>query len=457
MGITASPDLPDLVKVESLEKVPDNGLVFIDDRIRTDLKVVKGQRVYLVSDLPVSTPLPEGVVGVIPRDVMVMKAIVTLYSEMRESYALGDRLIRSLNEKELAVQEKQRILLRDSKRYSAMVKNATDLIFTLGPNGKIIFSNDTMKKYLKEGRESLIGRPLADFIVDDDKQSIQEVIKRGFSRPAPSKVEVRMHLAKGSTGIFSLMCTPLVEEGRVYALSIICRDITDIRAMHHKMTLQAKDLTHMINGLAHELRNPLTVIGAYMKRIERQDLSRNAESMAIALSGIYSSIQRIEDMIKHIEHYERMVNLGLTYREVSVRRLVEDVLESYHDPFDVSIHGDSEVSVYSDDKHIRDAFERIFENAVCTGSDKFEVSISHRDGYVYVSLRDFGPGINDTIENIFAPFYSSDPGKIGLGLTEARIAMAKIGSHIEVVPQANPGAVFTLKILQDRRNILREE
>jgi K+-sensing histidine kinase KdpD len=41
--------------------------------------------------------------------------------------------------------------------------------------------------------------------------------------------------------------------------------------------------------------------------------------------------------------------------------------------------------------------------------------------------------------------------KTGLGLTEARIAMVKIHGEIEVVRQADPGAIFTLKVLLDRR------
>jgi K+-sensing histidine kinase KdpD len=45
--------------------------------------------------------------------------------------------------------------------------------------------------------------------------------------------------------------------------------------------------------------------------------------------------------------------------------------------------------------------------------------------------------------------------KVGLGLTEARIAMVKIGGDIEVIPQANPGAIIILKILLDRRHIAR--
>lgn len=457
LGTSPPSDLPEIKRVGTLDGISEDSLIFIDDRSNVQWKTIKGQRAYLVSDLPVSTPLPGQVVGVIPRDIMVINAIITLYTEMHESYDLGDRLIRSLNEKEHTIQEKQKTLLRDSRRYKAIIKNATDLIFTLGPAGRITFSNETMMRYLRDGQEPLMGSALTDFVVEEDRESVIDMVRKGFQRGVPSKIEARLHLVKGDTGVFSLMSTPLIEDGHIYALSVIGRDITDIRSMQHRLSLQAKDLTLMINGISHELRNPLTVIGAYMKRIEKKEKAMQADSFANALSGIYSSIQRIENMIERIEHYETIVNMRVSYAEVNIRKLVKCAVESMPGAMDAVMKGDLEISAFSDEQHIRDAFQRILENAIETGSRRLEISFAHHDGYAHVSLRDYGPGIEGDVETIFAPFYSTDPVKIGLGLTEARIAMAKIGSSIEVLPQANPGAVFTLKILLDRRNALRSE
>ena len=72
-----------------------------------------------------------------------------LYNEMREPFEVGDMLIRS-GEKDLTIKEKRRVILRDSRRHKAIIKNANDLIFILGPSGKIMFCNDTFKDYLEE-------------------------------------------------------------------------------------------------------------------------------------------------------------------------------------------------------------------------------------------------------------------------------------------------------------------
>lgn len=451
IGHTSPPDDLELTVVDSLDMVPDNALVFIGDRSCIPWSDIRGQRVYIVSDLPISSPLPDQVIGVIPNDPEVIIAIATLYSEMRESYDIGDKLIKSLNEKERAIAEKQKTIIRDSKRYNAIISNATDIIFLLGPAGKIIFCNETLERNFEGESLPLIGKSFIDSVMEEDRESLAEMLKKGFSSGVPVKAEVRLQPEGGKIGIFSLMSTPLAEDGHIYALSVIGRDITDIRTMQHRLSIQAHDLTLMINGLSHELRNPLMVIGAYIKRIEKEDIDNKSSKRSRALSGIHSSIKRIEDMIVRIEQYEAMVNMKPCYAEVSLLRLVREVSSTYEYLVSIVIDADDDIVAFSDYEHIRKAFLRILENAVETGTDRVHISVSRENSYGYISVRDYGPGIKDDLETIFAPFYSTDPMKTGLGLTEARITMAKINSSVEVVPQAEPGAVVALKILLDRR------
>ncbi|MBN1636972.1 MAG: ATP-binding protein, partial [Deltaproteobacteria bacterium] len=59
---------------------------------------------------------------------------------------------------------------------------------------------------------------------------------------------------------------------------------------------------------------------------------------------------------------------------------------------------------------------------------------------------DYGCGIHEDSETIFAPFYSTDPLKVGLGLTEARMSMIKIGGEIQMKSPTGPGTIVDLKI-----------
>jgi PAS domain S-box-containing protein len=394
--------------------------------------------------------MPSSVMGVIPKDGAVINAMSMLYNEMRESFEVGDMLIRSLGEKDLTIKEKQKVILRDSRRHKAIIKNANDLIFILGPSGKIIFCNDTFKNYLEVKETSILGRSFVEFVVEEDRSNLDAMLDKGFNNGISVRAEVRMLLLSGRIGIFSLLSTPLEEEGRIYSLSVIGRDITDIRAMQRRLTIQANDLSQMINGLSHELRNPLTIIGAYIRRLEREK-GEKTRKWEQALSGIYSSIKRIEDMITRIERYEMLMTMEPSCSQVEVCGLIRQSVSMFAPSIPVQVNAPKSINAFCDPEHVRVAFNRILENAVETGTPEITIDISRDINYAMISVRDFGPGIKDKVQTIYAPFYSTDPMKTGLGLTEARIAMVKIHGDIDVVRQADPGAIFTLKVLLDRR------
>jgi PAS domain S-box-containing protein len=450
LGDSNPPAGVDVQQAFSFEETDNNCLLFIDNPKAVLNKEIGSRRIYLVSQRQATESLSETIMGVIPRDSAVINAMAMLYAEMRESFEIGDLLIRSLGEKDLAIKEKHRLLLRDSRRHNAIIKHATDLIFILGPAGKIMFCNDTLKHYIGNEDGPVMGKAFSDFVLEEDHKGLIQMITTGFTRGAPARTEVRLRLLNGRIGIFSLLSTPLKEEEHIYALSVIGRDITDLRAMQHRLSLQANDLSQMINGLSHELRNPLTIIGAYFKRMERER-KKKTRKWEQALSGIYSSIKRIEDMIERIERYEALVKMEHSSKEVEICGLIRQTLSALASPVPVQVSSPHQLAGFCDPEHVRVAFTRIIENAIETGTPKILVEISRTEGYALVCVRDYGPGVRDDVETIFAPFYSTDPMKTGLGLTEARIAMAKINGDIEVVPQANPGASFTLKILLDRR------
>lgn len=443
------------MQAESFEETGDDCLLFVDSTIRLRGKKAASRRIYLVSDGRVPKRIPGAVMGVIPREASVINAMSLLYREMKQSFEVGDLLIRSLGEKDLAIQEKQRLRLMESRRYNAIFRNANDLIFILGPSGKITFCNETFRRHLQEKGSSVLRRQFSDFVLEEDRHNLDLMIGRGFDKGVPVRAEVRLMLLTGRNGIFSLLCTPLEEEGRVYALSVIGRDITDIRAMQRRLTIQANDLSQMMNGLAHELRNPLTIIGAYIRRLEREK-GEKTRKWEEALSGIYSSINRIEDMIGHVERYEKLVRMEPSCCKVEVCSLVRQAVQELGAAVPIRIESPEGIHAFCDADHVRVALSRILENAVETGSPEVTVTITRDESYAHVAVRDFGPGVRDKVQTILAPFYSTDPMKTGLGLTEARIAMVKIHGDLEVIRQAGPGAIFTLKILLDRRLRTRE-
>src|SRR5208337_4615682 len=127
LGNSSPPEGSDVHHVHALEDTKDGCLLFIDDPKAAKGKNTGSRRIYLVHNGKSPNRMPLAIMGVIPKDASVIRAMATLHNEMRESFEVGDMLIESLNEKDLTIKEKQRLILRDSKRHNAIIKNANDL------------------------------------------------------------------------------------------------------------------------------------------------------------------------------------------------------------------------------------------------------------------------------------------------------------------------------------------
>ena len=75
-----------------------------------------------------------------------------------------------------------------------------------------------------------------------------------------------------------------------------------------------------------------------------------------------------------------------------------------------------------------------------------------------VSVADKGPGIAaKNMSQIFEPFFSTRPDRVGLGLTFARRVMREHGGKVKVESQLRKGTKVTLYLPKDRRRKVRRE
>jgi signal transduction histidine kinase len=84
--------------------------------------------------------------------------------------------------------------------------------------------------------------------------------------------------------------------------------------------------------------------------------------------------------------------------------------------------------------------------AMTVGEEPRELLISSRKsekGGVHVAVRDSGPGLRQAdLERVFAAFYTTKPGGMGLGLAICRSIIEAQGGRIWAITHAPRGAVF---------------
>jgi two-component system sensor histidine kinase PilS (NtrC family) len=133
-------------------------------------------------------------------------------------------------------------------------------------------------------------------------------------------------------------------------------------------------------------------------------------------------------------------------------------LELYEDAVALA-PGHADLEVRMDPTHLHQILWNLCDNAVkyasaAAGAIAVELAcgILEPSGRPYLEVADRGPGITpDKVEQIFEPFYTSQPGGTGLGLYISRELAERNGAALRYQPRAGGGSVFRIVFADPKR------
>jgi len=215
-------------------------------------------------------------------------------------------------------------------------------------------------------------------------------------------------------------------------------------------------------GIAHEVNNPLTLIRESAGWIKDLLTDEDPESMVN-----YDEIAEVVDKIEH--HVDRAKTV--THRMLGFARRMEPV----HEKVDLGAVAEQTIAfleteanyrcieilrkldpnlpvIHSDTAQIQQVLLNILENAI-DAVDRdgcIEVTTGKgKDGFVWLSVVDSGPGIPPEIrDKLYDPFMTTKPpGEgTGLGLSIAYSIVGKLGGTIGMESEPGHGAKFTVRL-----------
>jgi len=209
-------------------------------------------------------------------------------------------------------------------------------------------------------------------------------------------------------------------------------------------------------AIAHEIRNPLTVISAYIQ-LTRQHLPSNTKVLG-HLDRVEREIQRLNRVAQHLMSYSSRSNPAWT--KVPVNALVEDTLwlirpRAHAQHVEVMTDYDaSSPAVQGDRDQLTQVLLNLLVNACQAMPDGGRIQITTGvkgegdDAQVTIQIADTGCGIpEEHLPNIFQPFFTTK-GKDGTGLglaISSRIARDHHGT-IDVQSEVGRGSVFLIAL-----------
>lgn len=227
------------------------------------------------------------------------------------------------------------------------------------------------------------------------------------------------------------------------------------RAAIESVRSQYEELAELAGSLAHEIKNPLSIIHMNIDLLSEDLMEMNHQVSRRSLTRVdmvRDQCERMEALLRDFLRYARLRNIDLL--PGSLNDQVDQVLDAYQIQAD-SQHVDLEryldpdlptIRLHSDS--LQSALMNLVKNALESmpdGGQMWARTYTNRGG-VNLDLIDTGCGVDDnTVMHMFEPFYSTKDGGSGLGLPTARKIIEAHGGRISVQSELGRGTKFTLQ------------
>ncbi len=174
-------------------------------------------------------------------------------------------------------------------------------------------------------------------------------------------------------------------------------------------------LGRLTANVAHEIRNPLTAIGGFAKRLNKRFSTDGPEKDHVEI--IISEVDNLERVLKNVLAFSREARLALDIH--GPNGIIEDVLKIYEERCSeqsIGIRKDfGEVSeIMVDRAQVREALQNLVVNAIDSMPDGGILTVSTAEEtlrgapYLVIKVADTGEGIpGNKVQMIFEPFFTT--------------------------------------------------
>ena len=221
----------------------------------------------------------------------------------------------------------------------------------------------------------------------------------------------------------------------------------------------------LINGIAHDLRTPLTSIKGYIEGL-RDGIADTPEKQQRYLRTIYTSALDMEKMLDDLLSLSRLEtgNIDIITQPVNVVAMMQDYVDEF--TFDLEKAGftchlkkpESDSIIVDLDC---DRFYRVLVNIISNSikyakkniPGEINIEIKDFDSNVIISIADNGIGIDsENLEHIFDTFFRADVARTrvrdgsGIGLSVCKLIVEKHGGRIWATGVPDEGTTIHISL-----------
>jgi len=309
-------------------------------------------------------------------------------------------------------------------------------LLMLDTDGRIVTWPEPAHTLYGYDPESVLDRPFEILLADQTHQEVDaEADPPDWGTVTKTEMEHWHRTADGAVFWASVTVSPLADrEGHGYA--VIIQDQTEDRQYEQMLERQNDRLMEFTDILAHDLRNPLNLIGG------RLSLYRESGDVS-HLDVIGETVDRMERLVDDLLRVARQGSVVTDPEPTDIHRVVDTAWEGAGPGSDGTLQYEEVGNVSSDPDRLCQLFENLFRNALEHAGPAVTVRVGPLKNGFFVE--DDGPGIPaDVRSDVFDHGMSTIDDGSGYGLSVVRTIANAHGWDAAVTASTGQGARFEI-------------
>lgn len=329
-------------------------------------------------------------------------------------------------------------------------EQAGDAIAVFDLNDKIITVNPAFEKLYGWSRDECIGKSLP-LVAPKNINAAQDRLQRILKGERFHLLETEDMRKDGTLFDAQISLSPIYNlHNEIVAVSVISRDISYIKE-NERLIMQSEKLKlagEMAAGVAHEIRNPMTVISGFVQMINADSNSPYKGYTDI----IQSEIERIDLIISEFLVLSRP-QLS-TYQPINMNDVLDEMttffkIECQNRNIILMKQVKAEYAIINgNNNQIKQVFINLIKNAIEAINYNGEITLDliNEKDQLHIRIKDNGIGIPPYLLNrIFEPFYTTKSKGTGLGMMITNKIIQDHGGLISIQSNQNVGTEISIK------------